>query len=95
MGEVGDRLELAAVVRADRGLDDERQPDAGEDLRALDRVLPGAAHAAEGVVALGVERVERERQAAHALGLEDARARFSVILTPLVPTTTQSPFATP
>ena len=32
--------------------------------RALDGVLPGAAHVPEAVVTLGIERVERQRQAA-------------------------------
>ena len=72
-GEVGERGELADVVPRHRRLDDEGQPDPGEDLRPLDGVLPGAAHAAERVVPLRVERIERERHAAGALALQGPR----------------------
>ena len=34
---------------------------AGQDLRALHRVLPGAAHVPEAVVTIGIERIEGER----------------------------------
>ena len=62
VGEVGDRLELAEIVRARRRLHDEGEPGPVQDRRALHRVLPSAAHPPEAVVALGIERIERERE---------------------------------
>ena len=64
VGEVGDRLELAEIVRAGGRLHDERQPGPVQDLGALHRVPPGAPDPPEAVVTVGVERVERQRQAA-------------------------------
>ena len=71
MREVGDRVELAEIVRARGRLHDEGQPGAVEDLGALDRVPPGAAHLPEAVVTIGIERVERQRESARA-GLREA-----------------------
>jgi hypothetical protein len=63
---VGDRFQLAEIVRAGGGLHDEGEAGPVEDLRSLDRVLPGAAHVPEAVVTLGIERVEGQGQAARA-----------------------------
>ena len=86
MREVGDRFELAEIVRARGRLDDEGETDPGEDLRPLHRVPPGATHLPEAVVTIRVERIERKRQAprsgvrqaprhvlrdAHAVGADD------------------------
>ena len=60
MREVGDRVELAEIVRARGGLHDEGEPGAVQDFRSLHRVLPGAPHIPETVVPIGIERVERE-----------------------------------
>ena len=86
MREVGNRFELAEIVRARGRLDDEGKPGPVQDLRALHRVLPGAAHHPEAVVTLGIERIQGERQSscaglcetlrdvlrdAHAVGADD------------------------
>jgi hypothetical protein len=44
-----------------------------EDLRAIHRVLPGAAHHSEAVVSIGIERVERERKPPRSSIRETAR----------------------
>ena len=62
MREVGDRLELAEIVRARGRLHDEGEPGPVEDLRSLHRVSPGATHLPEAVVTIGIERIEGERQ---------------------------------
>ena len=64
MREVGDRVELAEIVRARGRLDDEGEPGPVQDLRAVHGVPPGAPHHPEAVVTIGVERVEREREPA-------------------------------
>ena len=86
MREVGDRVELAEIVRAGGRLHDEGEPGPVQDLRALHRVPPGAAHLPEAVVTIGIERIEGERQSpcsglreaprqvlrdAHAVGADD------------------------
>ena len=60
--EVGDRFELAEIVRARGRLHDEGEPDPVQDLRSLHRVPPGATHLPEAVVTIGIERIERERE---------------------------------
>ena len=60
--------------------------------RALDGVLPGAAHAPEAVVPVG-SSASSESDRPRAPASARSRARFSVMCTPLVPTTTQSPRA--
>ena len=64
--EVGDRFELAEIVRARGRLHDEGEPGPVEDLRSLHRVSPGAAHLPEAVVTIGIERIEGEREPARA-----------------------------
>ena len=66
VGKVGDLLELADVVRAGGGLDDEWQARALQDTRALDGVAPRAADLPESIVTIRIERVEREREASRA-----------------------------
>ena len=60
--EVGDRFELAEIVRARGRLHDEGEPGPVQDLRSLHRVPPGATHLPEAVVTIGIERIERERE---------------------------------
>ena len=62
MREVGDRVELAEIVRARGRLHDEGEPGPVEDLRSLHRVPPGATHPPEAVVTIGIESIERERE---------------------------------
>ena len=62
MREVGDRVELAEVVRACGRLHDEGEPGPVQDLRSVHRVTPGAPHLPEVVVAIGIEGIERERE---------------------------------
>src|SRR5205807_1607936 len=88
--EIGDRLELPEIMRAHGRLDDEREPGPVQDLRSRHRVPPGAAHVPEAIVTIGIERIERERSP-RAPASARRLARFSVMLTPLVPTTTQRP----
>ena len=64
MREVGDRFELAEIVRARGRLHDEGEPGPVEDLRSLHRISPGAAHLSEAVVTIGIESIEREREPA-------------------------------
>ncbi len=62
MREVGDRFELAEIVRASGRLDDEGEAGPVEDLRSLHSVLPGAADLPEAVVTIGIESIEGERE---------------------------------
>ena len=62
MREVGDRVELAEIVRARGRLHDEGEPGPVQDLRSLHRVPPGAPHVPEAVVTIGIESIERERE---------------------------------
>ena len=86
MREVGDRVELAEIVRARGRLHDEGQPGPVEDLRSLHRVPPGATHLPEAVVTIGIESIEGKGQSpcsglrqalrhvlrdAHAVGADD------------------------
>ena len=86
MREVGDRVELAEIVRARGRLHDEREAGPVEDLRSLHRVSPGATHLPEAVVTIGIERIEGQGQSpcsglrqalrhvlrdAHAVGADD------------------------
>ena len=84
--EVGDRVELAEIVRAGGRLDDEGEAGPVEDLRSFHSVLPGAADLPEAVVTIGIKSIEGEgestcsrvRQASrqvlrntHAVGADD------------------------
>ena len=71
MREVGDRVELAEIVRASGRLDDEGETGPVEDLRSLHCVLPGATHLPEAVVTIGIESIERERESPRS-GLREA-----------------------
>ena len=86
MREVGDRVELAEIVRARGRLHDEGEPGPVEDLRSLHRVSPGATHLPEAVVTIGIESIEGKGQSpcsglrqaprqvlrdAHAVGADD------------------------
>ena len=62
MREVGDRVELAGIVRACGRLHNEGEPGPVQDLRSLHRVPPGAPHLPETVVTIGIESIERERE---------------------------------
>ena len=64
--EIGNRVEFAQIVRAGRRLDDEGKARSLQDPGTFHGVLPGAAHSSEPVVTVGVERIERQRQAAGA-----------------------------
>ena len=66
LGEFGDGGQLVEVMAAYGRLHDERQPCAMEDPGAFHGVVPGAAHAPETVVRRGIQRVEGQRQTAHA-----------------------------
>ena len=84
--EVGDRVELAEIVRARGRLHDEGEPGPAQDLGSLHRVPPRATYVPETVVTIGIERIEREGESprsglrepprqvlrdAHAVGADD------------------------
>ena len=71
MREVGDRFELAEIVRARGRLHDEGEPGPVEDLGSLHRVSPGATHLPEAVVTLGIESIEGKGQSARS-GLRES-----------------------
>ena len=62
MREVGDRVELAEIVRARGRLHDEGEPGPVKDLRSLHRVAPGALYPPEAVVTIGIESIEGKGQ---------------------------------
>ena len=75
MREVGDRVELAEIVRARGRLHDEGEPGPVQDLRSLHCVPPGAAHLPEAVVTIGIESIEREREPPRS-GLRETRRQI-------------------
>ena len=60
MREVGDRVELAEIVRACGRLHDEGKPRPVQDARPIHGVLPGTPNLPEAVVTVGIEGIERE-----------------------------------